>query len=105
MADGNFDASDYERPPKVDRWRAFLGRYRACSRIQASIDNARAALQAALLDVRNEFGAAAPTGQLEAIRRELQAAESALYAAREGLRAALDEKKLTPESRQPEFWK
>lgn len=104
MAD-DFDASDYERPRK-DRFTVFLERYRACNRAQASIDAAQGAVHAAWLDVHNEMGGKAPgVGALEEVRRELLAAEMALRGAREKLANAVAEKKLTPENRQPEYWK
>ena len=101
-----FDPSDYERPPKKDRFQRFLERYRACNRAQASIDAAKSAIHAAALDVTNELGGKVPgTGALEEVRQELLAAEGALFAARKLLAAAVAEKKLTPANREAEFWK
>jgi hypothetical protein len=82
-----------------DRFDRFLRRAKACYRAAASIDNARAVVQAAQLDVRNEIGADVGVGPLEEARRELAAAEGALFMAREKLQAAIKEKTLTPESR------
>lgn len=87
-----------------DRFNTWARRAKCCYRAAASIDNARAALQAAQLDVRNELAGEA-SSLLEEARRELAAAESAIFTAREKLHLALKEKTLTPDSRAPEFWK
>lgn len=87
----------------ADRWGPFLSRLKACARVQASIDNARAAVQSAQLDVHGQLGAGG-SAALEEIRRELLAAEGALFAAQERIRAALAEKAATPANREPSFW-
>lgn len=87
-----------------DRWDRFIARSKSCYRASASIDAARAALQAAQLDLENE-ARADRTPALEELRRELIAAEGHVFAAREAVKAALDERKLTPENREAAFWK
>ncbi len=87
-----------------DRFNVWNRRARTCYRGAASIDGAKAQLQAAQLAIRNEI-AASPSPLLEDARRELAAAEGCLFMAREKLEAALKEKTLTPDTRPPEFWK
>lgn len=91
-----------------DRWNDWLKRSRTCYRAAASVDNAKTALHAALLDIKTERPDVPPAGtepdHLEQARQELMAAERALFGAREHLQAALKDKALTPKNREPEFW-
>jgi hypothetical protein len=86
----------------VTRWNDWLKRARACYRASASIDAAKAAIDAAQLDVRAELGP--DGGPLEEVRAELAAAEGALLEARRRLKAALDERALRPDNREADFW-
>lgn len=87
----------------ADRFSRWARRAKTCYRAAASLDAARAALQAAQLEVRTEQGEKPEPGPLEEARRELAAAESACFAAREKLEAALREKTLTPANREPSY--
>lgn len=88
-----------------DRFHVWVRRAKSCYRAAASCDNARAALQAAQLDVCSELGSTPGTGALEEVRRALIEAEGAIFSAREKLHLALKEKTLTPDNRAVEFWK